>query len=318
MSPDPEQPAVPDLEAIDHFFDNWCNLPWTGWIPFSATKQVFNRIPREPGLYRIRPVGKEYLVYIGETKRTLRERLHTLRLELEKAEQMPWSDPHTEAPALWAWRAEWLSERERQDPGDAMRSCPTRGRGPGSDGPGPGDARPAGCRRSPSVRERPAAIGCPWVRMLGRTARRLRQRAPGHGEFPPVPVPAGERGVAALQPRQVPSPVPQVLHEKRGEAWRAARRRPEGQPGRGTEPGPALPVGDARGTGTGWGSHGAPLHRLTKHTPGSSRGPGPLPPPRCRVEGGHLHRTGGGLCRTDSPGRPAGHGREISPSSRTT
>jgi hypothetical protein len=148
MSPDPEQPAVPDLEAIDHFFDNWCNLPWTEWIPFSATKQVFTRIPREPGLYRIRPVGKEYLVYIGETKRTLRERLHTLRLELEKAEQMPWSDPHTEAPALWAWRAEWLSERELQDsvdaaelpaPGDGMH--PAQRSGPA---PGPGDALPEG------------------------------------------------------------------------------------------------------------------------------------------------------------------------------
>jgi hypothetical protein len=114
MCPEPEQPAVPDLEAIDHFFDNWCNLTWTEWIPFNATKQVWTRIPREPGLYRIRPVGKEYLVYIGETKRTLRERLHTLRIELSKSEQMPWSDPHTEAAALWAWRSEWLSDYEEE------------------------------------------------------------------------------------------------------------------------------------------------------------------------------------------------------------
>jgi hypothetical protein len=104
MCPDPEQSPAPDLEAIDHFFDNWCSLAWTEWIPFNATRQVWTRIPREPGLYRIRPVGKEYLVYIGETKRTLRDRLHTLRLELEKSEQMPWSDPHAEAPALWALR----------------------------------------------------------------------------------------------------------------------------------------------------------------------------------------------------------------------
>jgi hypothetical protein len=117
MSPDPEQPAVPDLEAIDHFFDNWCNLTWTEWIPFSATKQVFHRIPKEPGLYRIRPVGKEYLVYIGETKRALHQRLHNLRIELSKAEQMPWSDPHTEAPALWAWRdAERLAAESEPHP----------------------------------------------------------------------------------------------------------------------------------------------------------------------------------------------------------
>jgi hypothetical protein len=150
MSPDPEHPAAPDLEAIDHFFDNWCNLTWTGWIPFNATKQVFNRIPREPGLYRIRPVGKECLVYIGETKRTLRDRLHTLRLELEKSEQMPWSDPHTEAPALWAWREEWLSEREDacQDPADAG-SLPVPGDGmrpAAGNGPAPetGRALPEG------------------------------------------------------------------------------------------------------------------------------------------------------------------------------
>jgi hypothetical protein len=110
MCPDPEQPSVPDLEAIDHFFDNWCNLTWTEWIPFNATKQVWTRIPREPGLYRIRPVGKEYLVYIGETKRTLRERLQNLRVELAKAEQMPWSDPHAEAAALWTLRQERLAE----------------------------------------------------------------------------------------------------------------------------------------------------------------------------------------------------------------
>ncbi|MDD1690479.1 MAG: hypothetical protein LUQ66_07450 [Methanoregula sp.] len=115
MSPDSEKPAARDLETIDHFFDNWCNLPWTGWVPFNATKQVFNRIPQEPGLYRIRPVGKECLVYIGETKRSLRERLHNLRIELAKAEGMPWSDPHTEAPGLWAWRTEWLSNHEAGD-----------------------------------------------------------------------------------------------------------------------------------------------------------------------------------------------------------
>lgn len=139
MCPDPEQPPVPDLETIDHFFDNWCNLTWTEWIPFSATKQVWIRIPREPGLYRIRPVGKEYLVYIGETRRTLRERLHTLRIELSKAEQMPWSDPHTEAPALWAWQSEWLAEQEgvQQDPANSGSL------------PGPGD------KMSPAAGSRP-------------------------------------------------------------------------------------------------------------------------------------------------------------------
>ncbi|MCK9631075.1 MAG: hypothetical protein M0R30_05475 [Methanoregula sp.] len=123
MSPDSEKPAARDLETIDHFFDNWCNLPWTEWVPFNATKQVFTKIPQEPGIYRIRPVGKECLVYIGETKRSLRERLHNLIIELAKAEGMPWSDPHTEAPALWAWRTEWLSNHEvEKNPKNSMSS----------------------------------------------------------------------------------------------------------------------------------------------------------------------------------------------------
>jgi hypothetical protein len=104
MFPVPEQPAGIDPEAIDHFFDTWCNLAWTDWIPFAAPKEEFRAIPGEPGLYRIRPVGKEFLMYIGETRRTLHHRLHDLRIELGKSVQMPWSDPHTEAPALWAWQ----------------------------------------------------------------------------------------------------------------------------------------------------------------------------------------------------------------------
>jgi len=101
MPPDPDQPSDP--EDIPFFFDNWCSLPWSPWVPFSATKEEFRQIPKEPGLYRIRPAGRDFLMYIGETGRTLHQRLHNLRMDLENKKQMPWSDPHTEAPALWAF-----------------------------------------------------------------------------------------------------------------------------------------------------------------------------------------------------------------------
>lgn len=101
MPPDPDQPFDP--EDIPYFFDNWCSLPWTPWVPFSADKHAFHEIPHEPGLFRIRPAGKDFLMYIGETSRSLHQRLHNLRMDLRNKDLMPWSDPHAGAPALWAF-----------------------------------------------------------------------------------------------------------------------------------------------------------------------------------------------------------------------
>ena len=89
---------------MEYFDPDWCSLPWSPWIPFTADKHEFRDIPREPGLYRIRPVEKEFLMYIGETRRTVHERLGELRLTLNRTGQMPWNDPHTAAPSLWAWK----------------------------------------------------------------------------------------------------------------------------------------------------------------------------------------------------------------------
>jgi hypothetical protein len=53
-------------------------LTWSPWLPLEgAARDV--RIPREPGLYRIRSVETGRLLYIGQTGRTLRERLSALR-----------------------------------------------------------------------------------------------------------------------------------------------------------------------------------------------------------------------------------------------
>jgi hypothetical protein len=100
------QPDIPliDTEEIPYFFDNWCSLPWSPWVPFTADKHTFKEIPHDPGLYRIRPAGKDFLMYIGETRRPLHQRLSDLRMELKNRELMPWSDPHAESPGLFAWR----------------------------------------------------------------------------------------------------------------------------------------------------------------------------------------------------------------------
>lgn len=101
MPPGPDQSFDP--EDIPYFSGNWCSLPWSPWVPFTATKEEFRQLPHEPGVYRIRPAGKDFLMYIGETPRSLHQRLNNLRMELRSLDKMPWSDPHTEAPALWSW-----------------------------------------------------------------------------------------------------------------------------------------------------------------------------------------------------------------------
>ena len=105
MSPDPDQqePEIP-LDNRTYLAPTWCSLPWTPWVPFTADKEEFRTIPKEPGLYRIRPTGKDFLMYIGETRRQLHGRLHELRHTLHRGELMPWSEPMNEAPSLWAWQ----------------------------------------------------------------------------------------------------------------------------------------------------------------------------------------------------------------------
>jgi hypothetical protein len=88
----------------EYFSNIWSSLSWSEWVSFTANKQEFKEIPREPGLYRIRPAGRDFLMYIGQTGRPLNKRLNELRLPLKHTDLMPWNDPHTAAPSLWTWR----------------------------------------------------------------------------------------------------------------------------------------------------------------------------------------------------------------------
>jgi hypothetical protein len=77
-------------------------LRWGSWRPL-ATASRDPEIPHCPGLYRIRRVGRQDLDYIGQTgmgMMTLRKRLGMLRGVYGKL--MPYRDPHTVGPALWA------------------------------------------------------------------------------------------------------------------------------------------------------------------------------------------------------------------------
>jgi hypothetical protein len=79
---------------------DWCNLNWSAWTPFDDGD--FKGLHAGAGLYRIRVADSPVLAYIGQTGRDLRQRLGDLRRNTA-AEQMPFNDPHTAAPSLWAW-----------------------------------------------------------------------------------------------------------------------------------------------------------------------------------------------------------------------
>jgi len=83
---------------------NWCNIDWTPWVSFTD-KEGFKIFPNKPGFYRVRALGRDELFYIGQTGRTLRERVRDL-IRNSMKDDMPYNDPHTAGPSLWAWRDE--------------------------------------------------------------------------------------------------------------------------------------------------------------------------------------------------------------------
>lgn len=82
---------------------NHCtDLDWSDWFPIeNIGKNKF--IPIDEGLYRIRIRGENKLCYIGQTGNSIRARLGQLSRGIFK-DVMPYNDPHTAAPALWAER----------------------------------------------------------------------------------------------------------------------------------------------------------------------------------------------------------------------
>ncbi len=73
------------------------------WVPFE--NPAYNILPSTTGLYRVRAIGRNDIFYIGQTGRSLRERLRGLiRNTMKDPLLMPYNDPHTAAPSLWAWR----------------------------------------------------------------------------------------------------------------------------------------------------------------------------------------------------------------------
>jgi hypothetical protein len=75
------------------------DLEWSIWLPLEGAGRDA-RIPEVPGLYRIRSRETGVLLYVGQTGRGLRSRVGALRAIY--GGEMPYNDPHTAGPALWA------------------------------------------------------------------------------------------------------------------------------------------------------------------------------------------------------------------------
>ena len=73
---------------------------WSDWIPLDERSSL-GQLPATAGLYRVRAVDDALLAYVGQTGRSLRERVSALRGAFGR--EMPYRDPHTAAPAVWAW-----------------------------------------------------------------------------------------------------------------------------------------------------------------------------------------------------------------------
>jgi len=86
--------------------DLWRQLEgdWSRWLDLEGC-WLGDTVPALPGLYRIGRIGSDGLDYIGQTgagTMTLKKRLGMLRGIYR--DPMPYRDPHTAAPCLWALR----------------------------------------------------------------------------------------------------------------------------------------------------------------------------------------------------------------------
>jgi hypothetical protein len=57
---------------------DWNNLFWSRWFRFDEWSNIGKEVSINKGIYRIRPIDKNFLMYIGQTRRGLRERINDL------------------------------------------------------------------------------------------------------------------------------------------------------------------------------------------------------------------------------------------------
>jgi hypothetical protein len=88
-------------EDTDPESGDWLSLEWSPWLSLDPDDGDLSTLSTEEGLYRVRHPAYDHLVYIGETGRSIRGRVQALARGTY-ASEMPYRDPHTAAPCLWA------------------------------------------------------------------------------------------------------------------------------------------------------------------------------------------------------------------------
>jgi hypothetical protein len=89
-------------------------LTWSSRLSLDAPLETNQeQITKGSGFYRIRATSLPHLVYVGQTGRSLFERVRSLsRGVYRNLDDPPWNDPHTAAPLLWSYRHENLLQYE--------------------------------------------------------------------------------------------------------------------------------------------------------------------------------------------------------------
>lgn len=80
---------------------DWLGFDWSPWLSLHPESDELDTLSTDAGLYRVRHEAYDGLIYIGETGRSLRGRIRALVRGVFD-DEMPFSDPHTASPSLWA------------------------------------------------------------------------------------------------------------------------------------------------------------------------------------------------------------------------
>lgn len=75
-------------------------INWSEWTPLFPTRKL-DVIPQEPGIYLVSHEALNGIQYVGHSRTDLRDRIRRMGYEID-SEKMPYRDPHTAAPCLWA------------------------------------------------------------------------------------------------------------------------------------------------------------------------------------------------------------------------
>lgn len=89
---------------MDHLAAMSEELQWSDWTAILPTEDL-GCIPEESGILRIGYTGASGLQYVGRSNHNLRNRIRRIGYEVKKNE-MPFTDPVSAAPCLWAMKQE--------------------------------------------------------------------------------------------------------------------------------------------------------------------------------------------------------------------